>query len=61
MERKVTWNDIQNGNPREIMNKYNLGERQMEQAVRKHLDGASRKEMKDVYNKFYTENNRRQR
>lgn len=56
MERKVSWNDIQNGNAKEVMKKYGLGERDMEKKVRSHLVGASQKEMKEVYNKFYTRN-----
>ena len=55
---KVTWNDINNASQTELKKTYKLDSRQMEQAVRKHLDGANATERRDVYNKFYSRRDR---
>jgi hypothetical protein len=51
---KVTWNDIQNATQAELKKTYKLDARQMEQSVRKHLDGANAQERRQVYQNFYS-------
>ena len=50
---KVTWNDIQNATPKDLQKTYKLDSRQMEVAVRKHLDGANAAERRQLYTKLY--------
>lgn len=49
----VTWNDIRDATQQEIKKTYKLDDRQLENAVRKHLDGANSKERREFYQKFY--------
>ncbi len=51
MERimKVTWNDLHNGTFNELKLKYKLNDKQLEQQVRNHLDGANAAERRDLY------------
>lgn len=51
---KVTWNDIQNASQSELKKKYKLTDRQVEQHIRRHLDGANAKERRQVYEQFYS-------
>ena len=50
---KVTWNDLQNATPKELKTKYRLNDRQLEQQVRSHMDGASSQERRDMYSKVW--------
>lgn len=47
--RKVTWNDLHNATFKELQKTYKLSDRQLENQVRKHLDGANPKERRDMY------------
>lgn len=55
MKLKVTWNDLHQAYPKELMKTYKLNERQLQQQLTKHLDGATQKDRyklyEDVYNK----------
>lgn len=51
---KVTWNDLHNASQSELKKTYKLTDRQMEKAVRKHLDGANATERRQVYQQFYS-------
>ncbi|HEX4372204.1 MAG TPA: hypothetical protein VHZ50_02765 [Puia sp.] len=51
---KVTWNDLNNATQSELKKTYKLSDRQMEQSVRHHLDGANAQERRQVYQKFYS-------
>lgn len=53
MTSKVTWNDLQDATQQEIKKTYKLNDRQLENQVRYHLDGANAKERRDLYEKFY--------
>lgn len=53
MKNKVTWNDLQSATQQEIRKVYKLNDSQLENQVRYHLDGASAKERREVYNQFY--------
>jgi nitrate reductase assembly molybdenum cofactor insertion protein NarJ len=53
MKKQVTWNDLQTATPKELKDHYKLGQRQMEQAFRKHLKGADQREMQKQYKDFY--------
>jgi len=46
---KVTWNDLHNATFKELKTKYKLNDRQLENQVRRHLDGANDKERRDIY------------
>lgn len=50
---KVTWNDFHSAKPKELMNHYKLTERQLQQNLHKHLDGANRKDKEKIYDNFY--------
>jgi len=51
--KKVHFNDIRDGSQVELKKTYKLGLRDMEKAVRQHLDGANAKERREFYDKFY--------
>lgn len=59
MNKKVTWNDLHQNTFQEIKQKYKLTDRQLEQGVRNHLDGASVNERRDMYKKVWTPENKR--
>ena len=50
---KVTWNDIHEATQHELKATYKLNDRQLEQQVRKHWDGASPQERRQLYEKLY--------
>lgn len=47
--KKVTWNDLYNATAQELKNHYRLNDRQLENQVRKHMDGADAKERRELY------------
>ncbi len=47
--QKVTWNDLHNATFKELKQKYKLNDKQLENQVRRHLDGANPQERRDVY------------
>jgi len=49
---KITWNDIRDYGV-ECNKKYGLNQSQLESHLRTHLDGASSKERREVYQEFY--------
>lgn len=49
MTSKVTWNDLQNATFKELKKTYKLNDRQLEYAVRHHMDGANHKERRELY------------
>jgi hypothetical protein len=53
MKSKVTWNDLHNATQQELRKTYKLTDRQLENAVRKHLDGANANERREVYETVY--------
>jgi hypothetical protein len=53
-EKKVTWNDLHEATSHELRKTYRLDERQLEQAVRKHWDGANHTEQRALYEKVYS-------
>lgn len=57
-EQKLTWNDVERGYGPEIAKKYKWDARKTEQEVRRHLDGASHKEIKNISAKFYDQGRR---
>lgn len=48
-EKKVTWNDLHSGSQEELKKTYKLSDRQMERAVRRHMDGANSGERRQLY------------
>ena len=54
---KLHWNDITNYHQEEVKKKYKLDARGLEQQLRRHLDGASAAERRQVYETMY--NNKR--
>lgn len=52
-EKNITWNDIKNATQHELKKTYKLNDRQLESSLRRHMDGASREERRDLYKKLY--------
>lgn len=48
--QKVTWGDLHNATFKELKKTYKLNDRQLENQVRKHMDGANNKERRELYN-----------
>lgn len=46
---KVTWSDLHNATSKELKKKYRLNDMQLEQQVRKHMDGANPEERRNLY------------
>lgn len=53
MKKKVTWNDLHNATQHELRKTYKLNDRQLENAVRNHLDGANLNERRKLYETVY--------
>ena len=45
---KVTWNDLHNATFKELKKTYKLTDRQLENQVRKHMDGANAEQRSDL-------------
>lgn len=56
--KKIHWNDLMNATPSEIKKTYKMNDRQLENSVRHHLDGASVSERRQVYEKVYNLKNK---
>jgi hypothetical protein len=50
---KVTWSNIHEATQHELKKAYKLSDRQLEQQLRNHLDGATAEERRDVYETMY--------
>lgn len=48
-----TWNDLRNATPSELKKTYKMNDRQLEQGVRQHLQGADASERRQVYETVY--------
>lgn len=46
---KVTWNDLHSATFKELKKTYKLNDTQLENQVRKHLDGADAKDRRELY------------
>ena len=53
MGKKITWNNLHEATQQEIRKIYKVNDKQLEHAVRGHLDGANAKERREFYNQFY--------
>ena len=53
MEKKITWTDIQSTTKQELKQMYNMTDRQVEQTIRKNMDGAGYFDIEKVYKDFY--------
>lgn len=51
--KKVTFNDMVHGKPLEICKSYNITTRQLEQQVRRELQGATKQESAKFYKTVY--------
>ena len=56
---KVTWNDLQEADQDELKKIYKIDSRQLEQQVRRHWDGASPQERRQLYETVYGRGKRR--
>lgn len=56
---KITYGDLFNGTFKDLKKTYKLTDRQLEQGVRKHLDGANAKERRDLYQTVWTPEEKR--
>lgn len=59
MTTKVSWHDLHNYSSQEIKKKYKLNDRQLEQSVRRHMDGASRDEREGLYKDVWDSKNKK--
>lgn len=50
---KVTWNDLHSATFGELKAKYKLNDRQLENQVRRHMDGANPTERRELYKKVW--------
>ena len=46
---RVTWNDLHSATFKELKKTYKLNDRQLENQVRQHMDGADHKERRELY------------
>ncbi len=51
--KKVTWNDLHCATFKELKKTYRLNDRQLENAVRNHMDGANAQERRDLYKQVW--------
>jgi hypothetical protein len=51
--KKVTWNDLYEATPKELIRAYKLIGNQLEVQVRRHLDGSNSKERRDLYDQLF--------
>jgi hypothetical protein len=51
--KKVTWNDLHSATFKELKKTYKLNDRQLENQVRNHLDGANAGERRGLYEKVW--------
>ena len=51
---KVTWGDLHNATQQELKKTYKLNDRQLEQQVRRHMDGANAVERRKFYETVYS-------
>ncbi len=49
MGKKITWQDLHNATFKELKKTYKLSDRQLEQQVVRHLDGANSAEKQALY------------
>jgi hypothetical protein len=52
-KQKITWNDLHSATQQELKKTYKLNDRQLENQVRGHLDGANAKERRNLYQAVY--------
>jgi hypothetical protein len=53
MTQKVSWNDLHNATQQELRKTYKLNDRQLENQIRHHLDGANPVEKRNLYETVY--------
>lgn len=46
---KITWNDLSSATPTELKKTYKLNDKQLENQVRRHMDGANPAERRKLY------------
>jgi hypothetical protein len=59
MTVKVTWNDLHSATFKELKKTYRLNDMQLENHVRKHMDGANPQERRDLYKTVWDKKNDR--
>jgi hypothetical protein len=50
---KVTWGDLHSATFSELKKTYKLNDRQLENQVRRHMDGANSQERRDLYKQVW--------
>ena len=53
MEKKITYSDIKDATCHELKKTYKISDRQLEQAIRRHTDGANVEERRNLYQVLY--------
>lgn len=51
--KKVTWQDLHEATPGELIRAYKLVGNQLEIQVRRHLDGSNAQERRNVYDQLF--------
>jgi hypothetical protein len=55
---KITWNNLHEASPTELMKTYKISQAQLEMAHRRHLDGANQQQRRDEYDQLWKKNRR---
>lgn len=57
--KKISWYELTNSHSSDLKKKYRINDRQLEQSVRQHLDGASVNERREFYKDVWDSKNKR--
>ena len=55
MAKGPTWGDLMQAPQSELKRVYKLNDRQLENAARRHMDGANHKERRELYQQVFTD------
>ena len=58
MSKKISYYELQNYHSSELKKKYKINDRQLEQSMRSHLDGASMNDRKKFYHEVWDSKNK---
>ncbi len=56
--KKISWYDLHNLHSSELKNKYKINDKQLEQGMRKHMDGANSQEQRKFYGDVWDSKNK---
>jgi len=56
--KRISWYELQSMHPTELKQKFKINDRQLEQSLRTHLDGATANERREVYHQVWDSKNK---